>query len=150
MADTHMVFVGDSVMALQYHNLVYRVTHGHNPPFDLFPYAFAEGRDGENTKHTGFPESCEKQKGKKHRTVLQLLRILKTPKVFLILNAVKKSWIFLFQIEIFKKQKGVKSTCTDLANFRKSQGLHTYFSHLFDFWKFQFENEKSNFLFLPR
>ena len=37
----------------------------------------------------------------------------------------------------------MKSTCTDLASFQKPQGLYTWFSHCFDFWKFQFENEIS-------
>ena len=46
-----------------------------------------------------------------------------------------------FQIEISKNQNSVKSTCTDLVIFENSQGLYTYFSHCFDFWKVQFENE---------
>jgi len=33
------------------------------------------------------------------------------------LDQLKKGWIFRFQIEISKNQKGVKSTCTDLAIF---------------------------------
>ena len=35
------------------------------------------------------------------------------------------------------------NTCTDIANLKKMQGLYTYFSHCFDFWKFQFKNEIS-------
>ena len=44
----------------------------------------------------------------------------------------------------------MKSTCTDLANFKKSQGLYTYFSHVFDFWKFQFKKEISALFFSGR
>ena len=59
--------------------------------------------------------------------------------VSLVLNQLKKGRIFRFQIEISKNQNSVKSTCTDLAIFKNSQGLYTYFSHCFDFWKFQFK-----------
>ena len=48
---------------------------------------------------------------------LRPLPPLPRPAVVLILNAVKKSWICRFQIEISRNQKGVKSTCTDLAIF---------------------------------
>ena len=44
----------------------------------------------------------------------------------------------------------MKNTCTDLAIFKNSQGLYTYFSHCFDFWKFQFKNEISALFFSGR
>ena len=39
--------------------------------------------------------------------------------------------------ENYEKQKGVKSTSTDLTIFRNSQGLYTYISHLFISQHFQ-------------
>ena len=39
--------------------------------------------------------------------------------------------------ENYEKQKGAKSTSTDVTIFRNSQGLYTYISHLFVFQDFQ-------------
>ena len=62
----------------------------------------------------------------------------------------KKGWISRFQIEVSKNQDSVKSTFADLVHFKKSQGLYTYFSHVFDFWKFQFKKEISALFFSGR